>query len=699
MAFTWLHPTSIVVDWKNNPREQDASHVHAIAAHMNEHGYDEKQYIIVYELTDIDDGCYYAATGHHRLAAATLQDDEFPNLPLEEVFCEILQGTRREYYRRILIDNFQHTPGFNSSLGKMPTRRELRTMRYRLLFFPDNFAKGDRLLAKEWGCDNKSIGALRDAIIKDFGNGNNPIHSNIHASYVSDDDIVQIKAIIDEDLYIGIDGKKRPRTTATYKPTTERSTEEKSTVEKLEGSDKPKSDIEQAKIDHSNARLRVQSAFFGTNLDKLDTEFPNVETGKKLNKFFALIVEEKGLRFNIFSHDYRFVTKSKFGLNEEIPDIYKGRNLEVSEIREEIEVIDQIAKDINFYMQGDEFHIGWVEQVIEKFKSSEKPESESAEETAETSVEDDSPESESEQPDSETTEQEDNFKAAVKNAETRLSWMWDSFDSSEIAKHLSREEFALVVAQQFNWYIENDYGSGENYMLEKDFALLKNLGSVGDATKWRKRFDTVQDALHRNETWITALIPEAAAEPPVSTTAETSVEDANAEALQHLQKAQDRMWSAFDEAGLANKVSKDAFVNAACLGNPNWGVAEFPKLEEADIPQIWEARFELIVTEIKVGSGWITELIDGNHAPDESKLTFDAKLADILGEDTLEFITVCLRNPAEEDSDKKGKLQYITFEGERDSMTSDPLPLSKIPEDLLLQLIEIAKEHKRADSH
>lgn len=104
--------------------------------------------------------------------------------------------------------------------------------------------------------------------------------------------------------------------------------------------------------------------------------------------------------------------------------------------------------------------------------------------------------------------QEDQFKAAVNNAKTRLSWMWDSFDSSDIAKHLSRKEFALVAAQQFGWYIENDYGSGENYMLEEDFALLQNLGSVNEVNKWRKRFDTVQDALHKNEAWIQALIPD-----------------------------------------------------------------------------------------------------------------------------------------------------------------------------------------------
>ena len=153
-----------------------------------------------------------------------------------------------------------------------------------------------------------------------------PIHGNIHASYVTDEDIEQIKQIVDADLYIGIDGKKRPRTKATYKPTIEISTGVKSPVEK--------SDIEQARIDHSNARLSVQSAFFDNDMDKLDTEFPSVETGKKLDKFYALVVEKRNLRLNIFS-----------------PDI----DLSVSEIREEIKELDQIAKDIRWYMQSEEY--------------------------------------------------------------------------------------------------------------------------------------------------------------------------------------------------------------------------------------------------------------------------------------------------------------------------------------------------------
>ena len=133
----WMNPNEIIADWKVNPRERDDDHIRSLAAHMNEVGYITKYPIVVYKLTDAaDPQGLYAATGHHRLAAATLESDEFPKLPLKEVFVEVLQGTRTEYFRRMLTDNFEHTPGFNRYIGKMPSRRELRTMRYRLMFFP-----------------------------------------------------------------------------------------------------------------------------------------------------------------------------------------------------------------------------------------------------------------------------------------------------------------------------------------------------------------------------------------------------------------------------------------------------------------------------------------------------------------------------------------------------------------------------------
>ena len=236
MAFQWLSQENIRVDWNLNPRERDDDHIRTIASHMNEKGYDAKFPIVVYQFKDeieaeakahgipVNLYCtevYHAATGHHRLAASMLQDDEFPNLPLPEVYCEIREGTRSEYVRWMLIDNFQHTPGFNKNIGKMPTRKELQQMRFQLLYFPDVFAKGDRLLSKEWGCDHKTVGEVRSWFIAKLSDG-----ENSPPDHVTETDIVQIKVIIESDLYLGKDGKKYPRTTQAKPPQTDAEREE-----------------------------------------------------------------------------------------------------------------------------------------------------------------------------------------------------------------------------------------------------------------------------------------------------------------------------------------------------------------------------------------------------------------------------------------------------------------------------------------
>ena len=212
MPFQWISQEKLIWDWDLNPREKDESHVRVIASHMNENGYDPKRPIIVYEFEGADkvDEFYRAATGHHRLEATLIRDVEFPNLPLAEVFVEIIKGTHAEYVRRMLIDNFQHLPGFNKGIGKMPDRLEIKAMRSRLLFFPDVFLQGDRLLAKNWGCDRDTVSKLREGFISEVNNPNDFVdESSFHAK----GDFEKIQKIIEDDLYTGIDGKKYPRTT------------------------------------------------------------------------------------------------------------------------------------------------------------------------------------------------------------------------------------------------------------------------------------------------------------------------------------------------------------------------------------------------------------------------------------------------------------------------------------------------------
>ena len=160
---------------------------------MNKVGYRTDFPLIVYHINKI----FVAATGHHRIAAALTRDDEFPNLPLKEVFCEIRQGTMDDVIRTMMTDNFQWSPGINPKLGKMPSRAEIRNMRYRLMLFPDNFRKSERLLAQEWNCNHFTVGKIRDEILEGLSGGwkQPPPH-------FSDAAREEIECIIQRDMYV-----------------------------------------------------------------------------------------------------------------------------------------------------------------------------------------------------------------------------------------------------------------------------------------------------------------------------------------------------------------------------------------------------------------------------------------------------------------------------------------------------------------
>ena len=81
------------------------------------------------------------------------------------------------------------------------------------------------------------------------------------------------------------------------------------------------------------------------------------------------------------------------------------------------------------------------------------------------------------------------------------------------------------------------------------------------------------------------------------------------EARINANKALDKMWEIFHASELTNCVEPDDFVKAACAHHRNWGVDDIPEQEDTDIPEIWEARFNLLTTQIQMRSSWIQEFI------------------------------------------------------------------------------------------
>ena len=96
------------------------------------------------------------------------------------------------------------------------------------------------------------------------------------------------------------------------------------------------------------------------------------------------------------------------------------------------------------------------------------------------------------------------------------------------------------------------------------------------------------------------------------------------EARINANKALDKMWEIFHQSELGNRISPDDFMKAACEHHTNWGVDDIPEQEDTDIPEIWEARFNLLTTQIQTRSIWITEFI--RETPTEEGTDPDSEL-------------------------------------------------------------------------
>ena len=223
--YQWIETESIKLNWELNPRQPDDAHAKTIARHINANGYDTDFPVIVYGLPA--KGTYFLATGYHRLTASQIKDDEFPNLPLKKIYCEVRKGTMDEVIHTMMTDNFQWSPEINPKLGKMPSRDEIHHMRYRLMLFPDTFRKGDRLLASEWSCSQTLIRAMREEVLRDL-----ETDEKVSIPYFTDDARDEIHCIVARDMYLGIDGKERPRS-ANAIPITSRESERLQTLSAL----------------------------------------------------------------------------------------------------------------------------------------------------------------------------------------------------------------------------------------------------------------------------------------------------------------------------------------------------------------------------------------------------------------------------------------------------------------------------------
>jgi len=106
---------------------------------------------------------------------------------------------------------------------------------------------------------------------------------------------------------------------------------------------------------------------------------------------------------------------------------------------------------------------------------------------------------------SDTLKTEIELESAHGTAENDRRRVWIAFGESDISNAISKEVFALAAAKQHDLY-EDGYGSGENYLLGRDYAPIDKL-NLKEAQQISAFFNSVEAAIKARPDWIQVLMP------------------------------------------------------------------------------------------------------------------------------------------------------------------------------------------------
>ena len=502
----WLNPNDIVKDWSMNPRDRDEDHIRTIARHMNDNGYDHNFPVICYSITDgsVPNDIAFAATGFHRLDAAILEDGEFPDLPLKEVYCEMRTGTIDDVIVIMMTDNWQWSPASNSKVGKMPSTNEIRSMRYRLMLLPTNFIKSNYLLAKEWNCGETTVRSLRNKVVEDLKN-----NGDISIPYFTEAHRQELFSIIEKNMYLSVDGKMR-------KPTTKDET--------------------------------LQMAFPGmSNLDLLKKEWVRIDTmiaqaihtlecPNLLQTYMWRRLGAPRQHVNWDDKDYKRGIREGTAFLKDIAEPAPESDIEllIEELtiyNEAIEIYKPLSKKLTrpFLHPGAENaakefdNIGsadWeakdrserlkqLRSLITRFNKLHKAELKAREEDRKRKV-----------------DQELQRTAAV--TEEARQTMWKTFEDTGMEAHVTKQAFAQAACKVLGLNMHNQshrrgevaspdiqkvaspdtqkVASPNNVILGKDHALVQNL-PISEAMRWRSHFEGMTHAITSKAEWVQELLP------------------------------------------------------------------------------------------------------------------------------------------------------------------------------------------------
>ena len=115
------------------------------------------------------------AAGYHRLAAAVGEhvdvgggqyerDGTLVNLPIEEIWAEIILGDLNDVVKTMQLDNFKHDPAVTAGVGKPLTAAQKKEQCKALLGFPEYFGKSLSVLETEFGIPKRTLSSWKSEV-------------------------------------------------------------------------------------------------------------------------------------------------------------------------------------------------------------------------------------------------------------------------------------------------------------------------------------------------------------------------------------------------------------------------------------------------------------------------------------------------------------------------------------------------------
>ena len=187
--YRWENPAEIYVPTFMNNRKLNPAYVESLEDSMRKDGFLPTFPITVFRRLDLpyfDDftsNLSVVACGVHRTTAAQ-------NIGLEKVYVDLRTGTMDDFIETMHTDNFQFDPALDTSLGQLFTKKEKREACKQLLLLPKYLKLTNVALADMWHTSEGNIRRWREEIASSIDEDPNSV------DFCTQERVAEIKEIL-----------------------------------------------------------------------------------------------------------------------------------------------------------------------------------------------------------------------------------------------------------------------------------------------------------------------------------------------------------------------------------------------------------------------------------------------------------------------------------------------------------------------